>query len=235
MTQPPSNLNAFYPNLNSFCQKYLVKNSSSPPTPSDVKKLPALSMELESSLFEQFMLFNTVSIKVHGENVPLAWMIGRFGQRWLEEMIEQRAMKFVPWTPGILHNVTDIPGLHGIMAGNLSSPAHSDPEKSIDLGLNWLSKPATAQMRRLLRRKLAPLYYVPPKDIAQDTVQITTSAFNSGKLKNMGFDPNEKSIGYLSLPDRALLANCSNDLLEYRYLLSQQMTSLSEFKYFSFF
>jgi hypothetical protein len=90
-------------------------------------------------------------------------------------------------------------------------------------------------MRRVLRRKLAPLYNVPPKDIAQDTVQITTSAFNSGKLKSMGFDPNEKSIGHLSLPDRKLLADCSNDLLEYRYLLSQQMTALSEFKYFSFF
>lgn len=147
-------------------------------------------------------------------------MIGRFGQRWLEEMIEQRTLRFVRWTPGIGYNVTEIPGLHGIMASNFSTPAHSDPEQSIDLGLNWLSKPATAQMRCVLRRKLAPLYNVPPNDIAQDRVQITTSAFNSGKLKSMGFNPSQKSIGDLSLPDRKLLASCSNDLLEYRYLLS---------------
>ena len=51
----------------------------------------------------------------------------------------------------------------------------------------------------------------------------------------IGFDPEKQRIDNLTLPERALLAKCANGLLEYQYLISEQMTALSSFEYFSQF
>jgi hypothetical protein len=74
----------------------------------------------------------------------------------------------------------------------------------------------------------------PPK-LAEQAVALTNSAFASGKLKPLGFDPEKQFIDRLNLRERALLSKCVGSLLEYRYLMSRAMTSLSSFDYFSLF
>jgi hypothetical protein len=89
--------NVFYPSLNDFCRKYLVVG----PTPlsrSDELQFAARDAAERASLFEHLLLFDTVSIKVYGENVPLALMLRLFGEKGLEALIEQKAIRFVLWT-----------------------------------------------------------------------------------------------------------------------------------------
>ncbi len=181
------------------------------------------------------LLFDTLSIKVYGENVPLALMLRFFGEAGVEALIEQKAIKFVLWTPMILHNVTEMPGVNALMSGNVNSPVHTDPEQSFDLGLNWLTEKPSKQLRKRLKRKILPLYELPPADLAGETVALANSAFASGKLKPLGFDPAKQRIDHLTLEERARLSKCAIGLLEYRYLMARQMTSMSSFEYFSFF
>jgi len=226
--------NVFYPALHDFCTKYFIVGPT-PLTAADVQQFPARGRDLEASLFEHFLLFDTMSIKVNGDNLPLVFLLRILGLKRLEELIEQGAMKFVLWTPMILHFVQDIRGVNALAAGNATDSAHTDLEMSIDLGLNRLTDKPTKHVRKLLKRKVAPLYTLPPPDLAKQTVDITNSAYNSGKLRALGFAPERKSLMELTLQERQLLGKCATELLEYRYLISQGMTSLSEFPYFSFF
>jgi len=131
--------------------------------------------------------------------------------------------------------VDDIPGVNAIASGNLSSRAHCDPEESFDLGLAWFAEKPPGYVLKRLKKKVLPLYEMPAPGLAAETVALTNSAFASGKLKPLGFDPDKQSLGHLMLPQRALLGKCAGGLLEYRHLLSRQMTALSSFEYFSLF
>jgi hypothetical protein len=66
-------------------------------------------------------------------------------------------------------------------------------------------------------------------------VAITTSAYNSGKLKALNFFTSGKDIKDLTLSERETLCRCATELLEYSYLIQHEMTSFSNRDYFSLF
>jgi hypothetical protein len=140
--------NSFYPDLNELCRKYLVIGNQV--SPEDAAMAVARFKTLEASLFEQMLLFDKVSFKVYGENIPLAFLINILGDKAFEALVEQGAIQFVLWTPNVVYMKTEIPGVHPIASGNLNSPAHSDPETSIELGLNWMKDKASARLKRHL-------------------------------------------------------------------------------------
>jgi hypothetical protein len=226
--------NAFYTSLNEFCRKYWIQGSQ-PLTLQDMWQLPAREAAECAALFEHLLLFDTVSIKVHGENVSLAFIVRLFGQRHFEELIDQQAIRFVLWTQTITHNVSELPGLNALQSADFSSPAHSDPEQSIEHGLKFLGDNCPTYVRKQLKRKVIPLYETLPSGLAAETVALTNSAFTSGKLRTLGFDPTQDRLDNLVLSDRARLSKCAHSLFEYRYLMSRQMTAMSSFNYFSLF
>jgi len=59
----------FYPSLEALCTKYLVVGPKQP-TALEMAQFPVKMVEQQQSLFEQFLLFDTVAIKIRGENVP---------------------------------------------------------------------------------------------------------------------------------------------------------------------
>jgi hypothetical protein len=226
--------NAFYSSLNDFCKKYFIAGPN-PLTPEDLRLLPTRAASECASLFEHLLLFDKVSLKVYGENIPLAFLYNQIGEKSLEALLEQEAFKFVLWTPMILHMVDDIPGVNAIASGNVSSRVHCDPEESFELGMRWLREKPSGKVIKRLKRKVLPLYEMPPPELAGETVGLTNSAFASGKLRSLGFDPTKQELSNLKLPERALLGKCAEGLLEYRFLLARQMTAMSSFEYFSVF
>lgn len=226
-------LNSFLPTLNDYCRKYLVVGHQ-PPTAIDVNLAQAEARELNAALFEQFLLFDTISIKVFGENIPLCILLRLLGERGLEEIIEQGAIRFVLWTPSVTHLVSDVSGVNALQYGNLNSPAHSDPEQSLELGLKWLPVPPTKRLRKWLRKKVLPLYYIPASTMSRDAVEFANAAFASGKLKRVGLDPEKITLMTMSAPQRSLLCKCATDLLEYQYLMSGRLTAFSNYESFQY-
>jgi hypothetical protein len=230
----PMQTNAFYPSLDEFCRKYFVIGPT--PLTAQDEMLKPLRVAAEcASLFEHLLLFDHVSIKVHGENVPLAILHQLFGEKGLESLLEQEAIKFVLWRPMIGHFITDAPGVDPLVYGNQNSPAHSDPEASFDLSLAWLGEMPTRQALKRLKRKVLPLYEMPPPELAGETVKSVNSAFRSGKLRSLGFDAEKLDYRNLALPQRERLGKCAGLLLEYRFLMSRGMTSMASFEYFALF
>lgn len=223
----------FYNGLDDFCRTYMVANRQV--TPAEFGQYSDRLKEQHGSIFEQLMLFDKVSFKVYGENIQVPFLLNLLGRDTFEELIDQRALGFTLWTPMITHMVTDIAGIVPIQSGTLSSPAHSDPEQSVTLGLNWMRDKHSAQEQKRLVKRVVPLYEVPEKDISQNAVGITVSAYNSGKLKALNFHTSGKDIKELALPERKVLCQCATELLEYSYLVQHQMTSFSNKHYFSLF
>lgn len=224
---------AFYPSLEALCTKFLVVGPKQP-LALEAAQFPAKMAEQQRSLFEQFLLFDTIAIKIRGENIPLILLLRFFGERGLEELIDQGAIKFVQWKPTVFHMVTEMPGVDALASGNLNSAAYDDPEQSIELAFKWLSEPPSRHTKRLLKRKAAPLYEHPPADSSAKAVTLTKSAYNSGKLRPFNLAPNDP-FDRLPLPKRALLNDCASELLEYSFALGQGMTSLSSYAFLSLF
>ncbi len=225
--------NVFYDGLNEFCRKYLIAGED--PTPAEIAQFPGLQKEIFATVFENFLLFDTVSFKVFGENIPLALLLNTLGERGLDELIEQDAVNFVLWTPMVAFLVKQIDGIDPLVSGNHNSAAHSDPEKSIELGLNWMQQKPSRSKRRALVRKLRDKYRIPAKELPHQAVQLTNSAYVSGKLDCYGFKSKINDIRKLAVTEKKLLTTCATDLLEYNYLLSNQMTSFSKKEFFEFF
>jgi hypothetical protein len=223
----------FYPGLNDFCRTYLDSNRIM--TPAEIVQYPVRLKKENASIFEQLMLFDKISFKVYGENILVPFLISQMGQDAFESLLDQEAIGFTLWTPLVTHLVQDIPGVMALQSGTQSSPAHSDPEMSIELGLKWMSKQLFPGARRRLIKKLVPLYNVPSPNLSRDAVGLTVSAFNSGKLDALNFSSSGKDIQNLTLPERKDLCRCATELLEYSFLIQHEMTSFSSKQYFSLF
>lgn len=225
--------NVYFSELNEFCRKYFDANNKV--TSKELNNLPKSFSDIKATLFEHLLLFDKVSIKVFGENIPLASMLNFIGIRQVEELLEQKAIDFVLWTPIVTYAVKNIEGVDPIGGGNHSSAPHCDPEKSLELCFNWMTRKPPRSVRRMLTRKIRDHYLVPDKTLAGTAVNITKSAFENGKLVNYGLDPKTKNYQLLDTDDKKTLAKCSGDLLQYSFLMKNGMTSYSEIKYFDFF
>lgn len=225
-------LNVFYEGLHDFCQKFLVIGS--PTQSNDPAQFLRQREAVAGTLFESFLLFDTVSLKVHGENLPLAVLLSLMGDKAVLDLAESGSLRFVLWTPMVAHLVDDIPGIDPLTFGNLSSPAHTDPEESLALGLSRYTKKLDRSNRRTLIRKLRDTYTIPDKQLAAEAVTISRSAYESGRLKSYGLDPSESTYRDIPLKKREALSRCAGSLLEYKFAMSNNMTSFSNRDFYEF-
>lgn len=225
--------NVFYDGLNEFCRKYFVAGVNL--TSDEIAKFPVVAKEIEATFFENLLLFDKVSLKVFGENIPLVMLLNLFGEKGLEELVEQGAIDFVLWTPMVLFLKENQDGIDPLCSGVHNSKVHSDPEESIEMGLGWMTKKLDRSKRRRLVRKLRDLYRLPDNNLSHDAVRVTKSAYLSGRLNGYGLNPNLKEFQKLDSKEKERLCTCAHDLLEYSYLLSSQMTSFSKPEFYEFF
>jgi len=221
-------LTVFSSGMNKFCRDYLVANPAF--TPDGNQFARALFSE-QTQIFEQLMLFDKINLKVFGENILVPVLINTFGLEGFEALIEQDAVSFTLWTPLVTFMTTEIPGLIPLQSGNLSTPAHCNPEQSIELGYQWMPKQLPRRVRRGLTKKLMKIYEMPPPELAAAAVSRALSAHKSGKLGKIGFKP-QMPVEELGVTDRRLLCEYATQTLEYTYMLQRDMTSFSNYSYF---
>jgi hypothetical protein len=123
-------INVFNAALNEFARKYLVVGKE--PLSSQEERLFKVRFnEKVAEFIEQLLLFETLTLKVYGENIPLTVLINTFGLRGVEELLECNGLKFMLWSNEIVYTKTHIPHIIPISTMGYSSSVHSDPEASI--------------------------------------------------------------------------------------------------------
>ena len=78
-------------------RNFLVKGN--PVAAAEVSLFERRHDDIIASLCEQLLLFDKVSFKVYGENIPLAVLFNHLGVKNLEQLVEEEAIEFVLWTP----------------------------------------------------------------------------------------------------------------------------------------
>ncbi|MCK4250379.1 hypothetical protein KAX97_02975 [candidate division WOR-3 bacterium] len=223
-------LTIFNSDFDAFSRKYLDTNYKL--AIYEKRLFPQKYKQILASLFEQLLLFDRISFKVYGENIPLAILINTLGIKQVEELIEEKVIEFVLWTPDVTYNEAEIEGLLPLQSINLTSPAHSDPEESINLGLKWLKDQPTRKDRRMLQRKIKKNYKIPEDNFSHDAARLVIDAYNSNKLEDIGM-PKIKDILKLSKSERRKLCEYASDVLETTILSRYGYSSFEKYNYYS--
>lgn len=161
-----------------------------PTAPESAVNLVKLAMALEGlSVAEGLIVAPKMSFRVYGENVVLCRLIDTFGIAGVEQLLEEDAIEFVLWRGLILHFENPPKGLLFPLAhGNLNTPAHCDPQASVELGLKGWSQRAPADLTRISKLAIERTR-LPPEDLPKRTVDFVREALKSGQLASSGFDP----------------------------------------------
>ena len=208
--------------LNDFSRKYLIKGND--PPYHEAIKCPDVYRNSLADFCEQLLLFDTVCLKIYGENIPISLLINNLGLKQFEELIETNAIEFLLWTPMVLTMEDDLEGVDPLAFGNTSSQAHSDPEESITLGLNWMKNKLIRKERRMLVRKLRDKYSIPDKHFSSKAAALVTDAYKSNKLAGLGA-PNDKDVRNLPKSYRTKLLNLVSVVLESTVLSEQNLAA----------
>jgi len=216
--------------LNTFCQKYFLDRGI-PLSPQDRLLIKPRKTNIDSEIFENLMLYDSVNFKVYGENIPLAYLTTTLGVKGVERLIEKKSLSFTLWTPNIMMGIDNIDGLIPIMHGRVNSPAHSDPEESITLGLNFIADKLSRKEIKNLTHKIRDSYLIPKEGLESDAAAVALSAYKKNKFKLLGFDTTELDIYNLNKEQKMKLLNCATTCLEYKFLISQNFISHTNKKF----
>lgn len=144
-------------------------------------------------------------------------------------MLEQGAIKFVLWNPGVTYIVDDIPGLLPLQSmGNFTTAVHSDPEESIMSGLKFMSNPLPRRVRKDITRKVLKHYVVPPEDLSRDAAEFGHEGYKSNLFEEFGL-PNEKNLTDLKQKERKLLCSLATQCLDLTILAKYQFSTYNSF------
>ena len=210
--------------LNTFCQKYFIDRGV-PLSPQDKLLIKHRKTNVDSEIFENLMLYDSVNFKVYGENVPLAYLTTALGVKGVERLIERQAISFTLWTPNIMMGVDNIDGLVPIMHGRINSPAHCDPEESTTIGLNFMANKLSCKQIKTLTYKIRDSYVIPKEGLESDAAAVALSAYKKNKFKLLGFDTTDLDIYNLNKDQKTKLLNCATTCLDYKFLISQNFIS----------
>jgi len=221
----------FYSDLNAFCRKYLVKVEGVPPP--NAVEFATDGIQQQMIIFENLMLFEKLSIKITGESIPISMLINSLGMSGLYSLIEQEAIEFVLWNQGIVYVVENIPGIDALASMAYNGPEYNDPERSIEAGLRWMREAPTGRKRRKLVRRLVPLFRLPEKGLSEASVKAVNQSLHLGGMEPYGIPKIPGPADSLTDLQKRVVAKSAEDFTEYEFLVKHNMTSFSNYSYFS--
>ena len=221
-----------------YGQRYIQKIA---PIPANSPNSDIVKRELLALLFEQFLLFDKIAVKIERDNLSLYFLIKELGLNKVEELLEKNTIQLVLWTPLIAtltgpekspNNRIDHDmgiGLPPLIAGNYNDEG-SDPEKNIDRLLSNFSG-ITRERKRIFKRKALRQYTLPSQDISKNAVEIVIDAYKHNRLSEFDL-PFEKEPEQLNFNQRGRLLNLGSDILETSVLAEKQYKSYNNYNYY---
>lgn len=217
----------FNETLNDFARKWFVKSNGHL-----IKNSNSFSLEyknLVTSICEQLLIHDGIAFKVYGENIPLSILINIFGVKGVKSLLEENAIEFILWNPGVTYMVDDIPGVYPLQSmSTFTSHVHSDPNASITNGLEFLQNPLLRRTRRSIERKALKRYKIPPENLAKNATDFGHEGYNDNLFRNFGL-PKKKQLVELDINERRKLCRLSTQCLKLTILSKYQYSTYNSF------
>jgi hypothetical protein len=182
----------FNDQLELFGLRYITKVA---PIPQGLEfTMEAQRKILLSILFEQFLLFESVVVKLERSNLGLQFLISVLGIDRVEHLIERDVVKLLLWTPLIVSSIgrkredgtideSVVIGTPPLVTGNYIE-SDSDPEKNIETALNYFN--LDRERKRRFIRKVRDKYLFPKNELTSGATNIILDAYRSNRLENLG-------------------------------------------------
>ena len=227
----------FNTELEKFGHKFITRAAE---VPSGFNSIDEERAKILAILFEQFLLFDRIAIRVDRQSLALRFLIKELGINKTEELIERGIIVPVLWTPMIFTSTgmtmpdgsidhSAVIGKPPLVTGSLV-PEDSDPERHLDL---LLSKYALHRDRkRIFTRKVAPKFVLPDNGLATQSADIILDAYKNNRLEKLGLAA-LKEPDQLDYNQRGLLAELGQDVLETSVLAEKGYSSYDKYSYFN--
>ena len=191
-----------------------------------------------ASLFEQLLVFDTVTITTNRLNYTLWLLIHKLGINTVERLLKYKCLKIMLWTPVIVTSsgrklpdgtldrsaVYDRPPL---ATGSLSDE-DLDPERNINSALSHFD--LHRDRRRIFSRIALPQYIVPNgMKFAGDAGKLIINAYESNNLSELGL-PYDKDPYKLDLEERSFLQDLGYNVLETALVSEYNLKSYGDAK-----
>ncbi len=191
-------------------------------------------------LFEQFLLFDKIAIKIDRDNLELYFLIKELGINKVEELIERGVIIPVLWTPIIITALgmkkpdgtidpDSIIGRPPLVSGKLSNE-DSNPERNLDRLLSYL--PLHTDRKRVFKKRVAEKFVFPDNSIADNATKIVIDAYVKGHLTELGLK-NDKEPENLNRQERDKLFQLGHNVLETTVLAEKNFKSYDKYPEFS--
>lgn len=225
----------FNSELERFGNRHILKRWKIPTDDQD----PVVSAKHTlATFFEQLMLFDKVAIKVDRDNMPLYFLIRQLGINNVERLIDEEALNLVLWTPNIFTSagkqlpngsidekaVLGTPPLHE----GFYTQEDSDPEHNIMKVLSNFQLPE--ERKRIFMRRARKQFVLPNNEFAGKSKEIVLDAYNQNRLAHFGL-PMEKDANWLTVEERLILMELSNQVMETALLAENRYKSYNIYSY----
>lgn len=192
-----------------------------------------------ASIFEQLLIFDSITITTSRVNFPLAFLISQIGINNVERLVESGYIKFMIWSPLLMQGTgkqledgtideSTIYGQPPIAAGSLIKD-DLDPEKNIDIGLSHFN--LHKDRKRIFKKKALKNYVIPNgMDFSSDSAKIVIDAYKANNLAELGL-PFEKDPDQLDLKERELMLQLSHKVLETAVLSQYNYKSYENYEH----
>lgn len=207
-----------------------------------VFEYPNLSAEEEqvllAELFEQFLIFDRITITASRRNFALYFLIKHLGINIVESLIERKYIVFILWSPIIVTGTgkqledgtmdeSSILGMPPIVSGSLSDE-DMDPEKNINDALNSFGFHRDRK-RSFTRTAVKNYQLLDGMLLSANAADLVISAYKSNNLASLGL-PFLKEPDQLGLTERSELLELSHKVIETGILAKYGLKSYENYE-----
>jgi hypothetical protein len=223
----------FNDQLELYGQRFITKTAEIPP--GEILDVEFQRKKILALLFEQFLLFDKIAVKIDFQNLPLFFLIKTLGIDKLQELIERNIVIPVLWTPGIYMvtgtqrddgtvDQSTIMGRPPFVSGWLHN---GDPAESIDTLLKYFV--VSSQRKKAFKRAVVDKYVLPNNDLARQSVDIVIDAYKKNRLAGLSL-PALKEPEDLNLEERSILYSLGHQVLETSVLAEKMYKSYDKYE-----
>lgn len=209
--------------LNDFARKYFIKDGKF--SNAELSRTILNDIEnMKKHICLLLLYYDSVCFNVYGENMLIPFLINLFGEKGLENLLEQGAIRFLLETTSIMHICKPHPGIQPLCTGSMSSDVHSIPEASLDEGFNRCTLPLTRKYKRGISKKILNNFSVHPVGVNSRIVESVNSSYNNNFFGDFGL-PAIKELKLLNSEESKKLNHIATQYLD--------LALISYFKYSS--
>ncbi|MGE9310861.1 hypothetical protein ACLOAU_04425 [Niabella sp. CJ426] len=196
--------------------------------------------DMLTTLFEQLLIFEKVTIRTNRTNEALSILIQNLGFDTVERLVRSGYIKFMIWAPVLVTGTgrsrddgtvdeSEIYGTPPIHAATLADE-DLDPEHNITRVLDRFGNIAEKRKRQFIKKARDAYEDVDGMDFSTNTYDLIIEAYQSNTLSELGL-PYAKEPEQLDLNERGQLLTLGHQVLETAVLSEYNLKSYNNFEH----